>query len=132
MKASIRAFRTSLAKEADAISAFIEDLEAIRFPTAALAADNSCRPTISGPVDDDALALAAEVCNLRAAAIRFRDQIAKASRGKTYSKIEPTWLSAAPFEAQAQQHANALRKALGLPALPESEWISHPYKEGRF
>lgn len=132
MKASIRAFKTSLANEADAISAFIEDFEAIRFPTAALAADNSCRPIISGAVDVDALALAAEVCNLREAAIRFRDQIAEASGGKTYSKIEPIWVITGSIEARAQQHANALRKALGLPALPKSKSMSHPYKAGRF
>ena len=132
MKASIRAFKTSLAKEADAISAFIEDFEAIRFPTAALAADNSCRPIISGAVDVDALTLAAEVCSLRAAAVEFRDQIAEASRGKTYPKIEPKWLMAGSIEARAQHHANTLRKALGLPALPKSGWLSQPYRAGRF
>jgi hypothetical protein len=133
MNASIRAFKKSLAKEADAISAFIEDLEAIRFPTAALAADNSCRPTVSADtVDAKALTLAADVCGLRAAAVEFRDQVAEASRGKTYPKIEPKWIMAGPIEARAQQQANALRKTLALPALPKSGWISHPYKAGRF
>ncbi len=131
MKASIRAFKTSLAKQADAISAFIEDLDAISFPMAALSPDDWCLHSVEVSSGDiDALNLAGYVCMLRASAVDYRDQIAEAARGKTYAQIEPKWIMA--DEARAQRYANSLRKALGLPALPKSRWISHPYKAGRF
>jgi hypothetical protein len=129
MTASVRAFKKSLTKEADAISTFIKTFEAIRFPTAALAPRNMC--VIATQVDDPrALALAVDVCSLRAAVVEYRDQIAKAARGKTYSQIEPKGLMAGIRENSAQERADVLRKALRLPTLPKEDGFF--YRSGRF
>jgi hypothetical protein len=130
MNASVRAFRKSMAMGAAAISAFIDNVKAMRFPTAAVSAGNTCVAT--DVADVTALNLAAAVCNLTAAAVRYRDQSARAARGKSYPQIEPKWIEALVLESQAQRQANVLREALGLRLIPKQASGSMFYEGGRF
>ena len=134
MNASIRAFRTSLAKEANAISAFIEDVEAIKFPTAALAADNSCLPSVSADaVDVKALTLAADVCGLRAAAVGDSRPDCKGGTGQHLpadrAEMALGRLDGSPRSTE-RQYAQEGARTSGAPGSRGGS--PHPYKEGRF